>query len=38
MGKTVHRPVGGSQTGAVKDKLKKAIASNLGYGQSAIRS
>lgn len=37
-GKTVHRPVGGSQTGAVKDKLKKAIASNLGYGQSAIRS
>ncbi|MGK0240098.1 MAG: putative nucleotidyltransferase with HDIG domain [Candidatus Pelagisphaera sp.] len=37
-GKTVHRPMEGARTGAVKDKLKKAIASNLGYGQSAIRS
>jgi hypothetical protein len=37
-GKAAHRPIEVSGSGAVKDKLKKAIASNLGYGESAIRT
>ena len=36
--KPVRRPVSDSTNTAVKDKLKRAIASNLGYGESAIRS
>jgi len=37
-GKAAHRPIEVSGSGVVKDKLKKAIASNLGYGESAIRT